>query len=65
MGSISSEAQISDDWLGAKMFWSNFDATENKKLVRNAGFEIISEEEETADEDGTPITFLWVVARKP
>jgi ubiquinone/menaquinone biosynthesis C-methylase UbiE len=65
MGSISSESQISDDWLGAKMFWSNFDATANKKLVRDAGFEVVSEEEETADEDGTPITFLWVVARKP
>ena len=65
MGSASSEAQISDDWLGAKMFWSNFDATANKKMVRDAGFEVVSEEEETADEDGTPITFLWVVARKP
>lgn len=65
MGSTSSEAQISDDWFGAKMYWSNFDAAENKKLVRDAGFEIMSEEEETADENGTPMTFLWVVARKP
>ena len=65
MGAHSSEAYFTDDFLGKPMYWSNFDSETNRRLVREAGFRIISAEEETADEFGEPITFLWIVARKP
>ncbi len=37
----------------------------SRALVEQAGLRIISAREETADEDGAPVTFLWVVAEKP
>jgi hypothetical protein len=33
--------------------------------VGEAGLELISADEITSDEDGAPVTFLWVVAKKP
>jgi len=45
---------VDNDWLGAPMYFSHYDAKTNIQLAR----------EETADEDGIPSTFLWVVARK-
>jgi hypothetical protein len=65
MGANSVEAQFSPNWLGAPMYWSHFDSPTNQRLLREAGLEILSAREETAEEDGIPITFLWVVARKP
>ena len=46
------------------MYWSNFDSEANRKLVEDSGLSIISAEEETEDEFGKPVTFLWVVAQK-
>jgi SAM-dependent methyltransferase len=65
MGAGSTEAVIEQDWLGVPMFFSHFDGAINQRLVEEAGLRIISAREETADEDGVPVTFLWVVARKP
>lgn len=65
MGAGSTEDGYEADWLGAPMYWSHFDAATNRRLVTEAGLRIESAREETADEDGVPITFLWVVARKP
>lgn len=64
MGNSDVEAQFSPDWLGAPMFWSHFDGQTNQRLLQEAGLQILSAREETADEDGVPVTFLWVVARK-
>jgi hypothetical protein len=47
------------------MYFSHFDGATNQRLVEDAGFQIIRAREETADEDGVPVAFLWVVARKP
>jgi SAM-dependent methyltransferase len=58
------DAGYEEDWLGAPMFWSGFDAATNRGLVEEAGLHIELERIETADEDGTPVSFLWVVARK-
>lgn len=53
-------------WLGvAPMYWSNWDATTNRQLVREAGFEQVTANLETLDEDGREVDFLWIVARKP
>jgi SAM-dependent methyltransferase len=65
MGARSTEDGYEEDWLGAPMYWSHFDATTNQQLVKDAGFEIESATLESADEDGAPVTFLWVVARTP
>ena len=64
VGDVDDSGSVDEDWLGAPMYWSTFDAETNRALVSKAGFEIISATEETADEDGDPVTFLWVVARK-
>jgi len=61
----SIEASYKKDWLGAPMYWSSFDSATNVRLVEEAGLEIVSAQEETADEFGQPVTFLWVAARKP
>jgi SAM-dependent methyltransferase len=65
MGAGSTEAAVEPDWLGVPLYFSHFDGTTNRRLVEDAGLRIISAREETTDEDGVPVTFLWVVARKP
>lgn len=65
MGVRDTPGEVEDDWLGAPMFFSHWDATTNRRLVADAGLRILSATEETADEDGAPVTFLWVVAEKP
>lgn len=64
MGAVESEG-MEEDWLGAPMYWSHFDAGTNQQLVTNAGFELVEAALDTADEDGQPITHLWIVGRKP
>ncbi|MCB9134764.1 MAG: class I SAM-dependent methyltransferase [Anaerolineales bacterium] len=62
---VSDEAEFFDeDWLGAPTFWSSFPPEKTRKLVENAGLEIVSAELETDNEFGDPVTFLWVVAKK-
>ena len=65
MGARDNPGEIEDDWLGAPMFFSHWDAATNRRLVTDAGLRILSATEETADEDGAPVTFLWVLAEKP
>ena len=55
------ETDFDECWMGAPMFWSGYDSDTNKKLVQEAGLEIVSAEE-TQDSDGH---FLWLMARKP
>jgi SAM-dependent methyltransferase len=65
MGAGDTPAGVEADWLGAPMYWSHFDSTTNRRLVTAAGLDLVAARDETEDEDGTPVTFLWVVARKP
>jgi SAM-dependent methyltransferase len=65
LGASSTENGYEEDWLGAPMYWSHFDAETNRRMVEEAGFVVNSAILETADEDGAAVTFLWVVARKP
>jgi SAM-dependent methyltransferase len=64
MGAQSMQADL-DDLLGTPMYWSGFDGATNRQLVEEAGLHIISAREETAEEFGEPVTFLWVAAQKP
>jgi len=65
MGASSAAGGTDDDWLGLPMYFSQFDAVENERLVRDAGFTIRSARVETTNEDGAPVPFLWVVAEAP
>jgi SAM-dependent methyltransferase len=56
--------EIEDDWLGTPMYFSGYDAETNARLVREAGFDIVTARPETAEEFGRPTTFFWIVARR-
>jgi len=34
MGAVSEEAKFKQDWLGAPMYWSHFDAPTNRALCK-------------------------------
>lgn len=64
-GVFDAPGTYEEDWLGARMFWSSYDAETGRGLVEQAGLEIEHAVVETAEEDGKPASFLWMVARKP
>ena len=64
LGAGAEPGDIEPDWLGAPMYWSHYDSATNRALVEQAGLHILSAREETAAEDGQPVTFLWVIAQK-
>lgn len=64
LGARDMPSDTEPDWLGAPMYWSSFGPGDNRRMVVDAGFSPVSVRLETADEEGVPVTFLWVVARK-
>jgi SAM-dependent methyltransferase len=54
-----------EEWLGVDMFFSGFDAETNSRLVREAGFELLTDELVWMREPEGDAAFLWVLARKP
>jgi SAM-dependent methyltransferase len=56
-----------ETWLGVEMFFSGWDAETNRRLVREAGFELLVDEVVPMwePESGYETAFLWVLARKP
>ena len=58
------EVDHDEDWLGAPLFWSSFDAEGERMAIRSAGFELTVDSIETIIEDGHPHRFLLVLARK-
>ena len=54
-----------DQWLGVDMFFSGYDADTNRRLVREAGFELLADELVWIREPESEVAFLWVLARKP
>lgn len=55
------------EWLGVEMFFSGFDAETNRRLVREAGLELLLHElvwMREPEPEGE-VAFLWVLARKP
>ena len=51
-----------DDWLGAPMYWSNWDRETNIRIVREAGLRVLEARDEVTVEDSRPVPFLWVIA---
>ncbi|MGH8995513.1 MAG: class I SAM-dependent methyltransferase [Acidimicrobiales bacterium] len=65
-GGAGSAVEFSSAWLDvAPMFWSNWDHKTNLRLVREAGLEIIESGLEHFAEEGSPVTFLRLIAQKP
>jgi len=58
LGSGDNPAEHAQDFYGAPMYWSHFDGDANRKLLREAGFQLL-EADEIEDEGETP---LWVIA---
>ena len=65
LGIHAMSASIEEDWLGTTMYWSSYDGETNRQLIQEAGLQIVQANEETAEEMGMPITFLWIIAQKP
>jgi len=54
-----------DDWLGAPMFFSHYDAETNLRLLEEAGFDLVKHEIVPMIEEGHgEVRFLWVLARR-
>lgn len=64
MGASDEPGTVLPDWLGAPMYYSHFDAATNRALVEAAGFALIDAPVVTHEEDGVPVSFLWVLARR-
>jgi ubiquinone/menaquinone biosynthesis C-methylase UbiE len=52
------------EWLGVEMFFSAFDAETSRRIVREAGFELILDELVWMEEPQGSAAFLWVLARR-
>lgn len=55
------------EWIGVQMFFSAYDANTNRRLVREAGFDLVVDElvwMREPEPEGE-VAFLWVLARKP
>ena len=65
MGAHPMKAEYDDDFLGTTMHWSSFDSETNQHIVEQAGLRITNARLETEKEFDQPVTFLWVIARKP
>jgi len=50
------------EWLGIEMFFSSFDAETNRRLLREAGFELVLDEVVTMREPEGDVRFHWVLA---
>lgn len=53
------------EWLGVPMFFSSYDADENRRLLRGAGLSLVLDEVVAVREPEGEVAFLWVLARKP
>ena len=51
------------EWLGVPMFFSSHDAGTNRRLLTEAGLEVVEAEVVTMREPDGDATFLWVICR--
>jgi SAM-dependent methyltransferase len=64
LGTSCGEA-YEEDWLGVPMYWSSWDHRTNRRLIAEAGLQVLVDTVETTLEDGQPVAFQWVIACKP
>ncbi len=54
---------VTGQWLGVPMFLSVFDPETMRRVVQNAGFQIVETEIESQLEHGREVPYLWVLAK--
>lgn len=65
MGTANADDEVDGDWLGAPMFFASFDETENRRMLANAGFELIEAKVIPVEEPGHGlVSFMWILALK-
>lgn len=65
-GTSDLEVGVDEDWLGAgEMYWSGWDADENLRLLRDAGFSVGSARVIGQMEGDDPVEFQWAQCQKP
>ena len=64
LGTEDTCAHFEEDWLGAPMCWSGYDAGTNRDLIRGAGFDLLQTDIVSQVEDGEDVDFLWILAKK-
>lgn len=64
LGTRDVSGDYEEDWLGAPMYWSSHEPQTELRAIEESGLAVERAEIETADEDGRPISFLWVLARR-
>ena len=65
MGTANADDEVEDDWLGAPMFFASFGEAENRRMLGDAGFEVIEAKVIPVEEPGHGlVSFMWILARK-
>lgn len=55
---------VMEDWLGTRMYKSSFSAEQSKKMVSEAGFELVDTDIVSTVDGKATVPFLWILARK-
>jgi len=53
------------EWLGVEMFFAGLPPEDNRRLVEDAGLEVLRDEIEVSTEPEGEARFQWLLARKP
>ena len=53
------------EWLGVEMFFGGLPPAENRRLVEDAGLEVLVDELEVSQEPEGEARFQWLLARRP
>jgi SAM-dependent methyltransferase len=67
MSSGEDPGSVEEDWMveGVPMYFAGYAEGKNVELIEDAGLRIVSARPEVIREKDGPVTFLWIVARKP
>jgi SAM-dependent methyltransferase len=52
------------DWLGAETYFSSYPPETNRRLLAEAGFDLLRDEVVTIREPEGPVQFQWILARR-
>jgi hypothetical protein len=65
MGTADADDAVEGDWLGAPMFFASFDEAEDRRLLADAGFDLIEAKVIPVEEPGHGVvSFMWSLAQK-
>jgi SAM-dependent methyltransferase len=59
------DAGVVDDFIGVPMFFGGIGISATRDLLRRTGFRLELDEVREEEEPDGPVSFLWVIARRP